>query len=130
MVALSFFIIFFLSFLHTILFTTSILSHTMTLVYYHLGGSKKTWRTRWVVLKNHCLYYFKKKDDDSPCGIVPLDKTIAQVTESGKKKSKDQVSSTFFEIISVEVQKDGKRKPVRGCKTNSKGMVVAGLYET
>ena len=36
------------------------------------GGSKKTWRTRWVVLKDSCIYYFKEKDDASPCGIVPL----------------------------------------------------------
>ena len=36
------------------------------------GGAKKTWKARWVVLKDKCLYYFKHQDDESPCGIIPL----------------------------------------------------------
>ena len=89
------------------------------------------------MLKNQCLYYFKHKDDTSPCGIVPLQKVFARAIEPTKKRSKDTkrdtkrsdvANSCFFEIISSDIGVDGKRKPVRGCKTNSKGMVVAGLF--
>jgi hypothetical protein len=30
-------------------------------------------KRRWVVLTNSCLYYFKKKEDAKPAGIIPLE---------------------------------------------------------
>ncbi|EGD72149.1 hypothetical protein PTSG_00170 [Salpingoeca rosetta] len=97
------------------------------------GGSKKTWRTRWVVLKDQCLYYFKHKDDAAPCGIVPLEKAFAQPTDTSKKRARDShgtsAATSYFEVVSAEYGEDGKRKPVRGCKTNAKGMVVAGNHQ-
>jgi hypothetical protein len=43
-----------------------------------LGGAKKTWKERWVVLKDKCIYYFKHKEDESPCGIIPLPGVLAR----------------------------------------------------
>jgi hypothetical protein len=33
------------------------ITHTLT----RTGGSNRTWKKRWVVLTNSCVYYFKKK---------------------------------------------------------------------
>eukprot|EP01116_Phalansterium_solitarium_P024696 TRINITY_DN9119_c0_g1_i1.p1 TRINITY_DN9119_c0_g1~~TRINITY_DN9119_c0_g1_i1.p1 ORF type:complete len:1155 (+),score=322.34 TRINITY_DN9119_c0_g1_i1:118-3465(+) len=37
------------------------------------GGRIKTWKNRWFVLKDNCLYYFRTKEDEDPCGIIPLE---------------------------------------------------------
>ena len=36
-------------------------------------GKRKNWSNRWCVLKDACLYYFKRKTDPRPAGVVPLE---------------------------------------------------------
>lgn len=45
------------------------------------GGKNKTWKDRWVVVKDNVLYYFKEKDDKAPCGIVMLHQIEARLVE-------------------------------------------------
>ena len=37
------------------------------------GGRRKNWKKRWFVLRDNCLYYFLREDDQQPRGIVPLE---------------------------------------------------------
>lgn len=37
------------------------------------GGKHKSWRKRWFVLTDNCLYYFKSPSDKEPRGIIPLE---------------------------------------------------------
>ena len=50
------------------------------------GGSIKTWKRRWFVLKGSTLYYFKTKQDTEETGRIDLgaDSTVAD--EPKKKK--------------------------------------------
>eukprot|EP01117_Protostelium_nocturnum_P015493 TRINITY_DN601_c0_g1_i2.p1 TRINITY_DN601_c0_g1~~TRINITY_DN601_c0_g1_i2.p1 ORF type:complete len:484 (-),score=181.40 TRINITY_DN601_c0_g1_i2:92-1543(-) len=36
------------------------------------GHVVKNWKTRWFIIKNDNLFYFKSKGDDKPLGTVPL----------------------------------------------------------
>lgn len=37
------------------------------------GGRIKTWKRRWFILSDNCLFYFKAPGDKEPCGIIPLE---------------------------------------------------------
>jgi len=50
------------------------------------GGRIKTWKRRWFVLNDGCLYYFKAKGDSEPLGIIPLENLQVNKTDSKKKK--------------------------------------------
>jgi len=51
------------------------------------GGSYKSWKRRWFVLKGNKLYYFKSKKDSDITGIVELSNT-SSVTKQPKKRCK------------------------------------------
>merc|ERR1712137_552271 len=51
------------------------------------GGSIKTWKRRWFVLKGDTIYYFKTQKDPEQTGEIKLEKTTTCTTE-GKKKGK------------------------------------------
>lgn len=94
------------------------------------GGAAKSWKRRWVVLTNSCLYYFKSNTDAKPCGIIPLENVVvrlAKVESSGlfslRRTSKSV--QAFFEILPDE--KSGL-KEIKGCKTNAKGEIVQGNH--
>ena len=80
------------------------------------GGHNRTWKNRWVLLKNNVLYYFKSPDDTQPCGIVPLENLLVEPFLGHKK-------GHVFEILPAKTTPDGV---IKGCKTNSKGKVVEG----
>jgi cytohesin len=54
-----------------------------------LTGAAQTWKKRWFVLSNNCLYYFKKKEDeekDRPCGYIPLENlSVKEVVKAPRK---------------------------------------------
>jgi len=56
------------------------------------GGSIKTWKRRWFVLKNDTLYYFKTQKDTEQKGEIKLEKTSSCNPEpglrTGKKKNR------------------------------------------
>ena len=37
-----------------------------------VGGKRKTWRKRWFILTDNCLYYFQSPKEKEPRGIIPL----------------------------------------------------------
>jgi hypothetical protein len=48
------------------------------------GALNKTWKSRYFVLKNHKLYYYKAEDSSKPQGIIPIDDrtTVARLPSS------------------------------------------------
>jgi hypothetical protein len=40
---------------------------------YKQTGRRKVWSKFWFVLKDASLYYFKRKIDARPCGMVPIE---------------------------------------------------------
>merc|ERR1712137_1052070 len=49
------------------------------------GGSIKTWKKRWFVLKGDTLYYFKTQKDPEQTGEIKLEKTTTCTNEAKKK---------------------------------------------
>eukprot|EP01119_Soliformovum_irregulare_P020367 TRINITY_DN6584_c0_g1_i2.p1 TRINITY_DN6584_c0_g1~~TRINITY_DN6584_c0_g1_i2.p1 ORF type:complete len:1254 (-),score=400.18 TRINITY_DN6584_c0_g1_i2:40-3801(-) len=63
------------------------------------GGRVPTWKKRWFVLKNNCLYYFKKETDADPCGIIPLENLLVRTIENkGQNKYVFQLYSQAGEV--------------------------------
>ncbi|XP_020037920.1 cytohesin-4 isoform X2 [Castor canadensis] len=50
-----------------------------------LGGRVKTWKRRWFILTDNCLYYFEFTTDKEPRGIIPLENLSVQKVEDPKK---------------------------------------------
>ncbi|ELR12571.1 PH domain containing protein [Acanthamoeba castellanii str. Neff] len=58
-----------------------------------------SWRTRWFVLKNRFLYYFKSPQHSTSAGAIPLGKCTVKAVEL-EAKDKDKDSQEFcFEIV-------------------------------
>lgn len=51
------------------------------------GGSIKTWKKRWLVLRGNTLYYFKKKEDTQEQGSIRLEPGMKCREEKNCKKS-------------------------------------------
>ncbi|KAA8581767.1 hypothetical protein FQN60_003348 [Etheostoma spectabile] len=55
-----------------------------------LGGRVKTWKRRWFILTDNCLYYFEYTTDKEPRGIIPLENlSIREVDEPRKPTEAD-----------------------------------------
>ncbi|XP_047723012.1 cytohesin-4 isoform X2 [Prionailurus viverrinus] len=50
-----------------------------------LGGRVKTWKRRWFILTDNCLYYFEFTTDKEPRGIIPLENLSVQEVDDPKK---------------------------------------------
>ncbi|KAK3728521.1 hypothetical protein QZH41_011608 [Actinostola sp. cb2023] len=81
------------------------------------GGLHKTWRKRYFILKDNCLYYFKNVGDREPRGIIPLENLQVREVNDAKRKY-------CFEIYSA----DNSSGLIKACKTDSEGKVVEGTY--
>eukprot|EP01102_Stenamoeba_stenopodia_P020703 TRINITY_DN8172_c0_g1_i5.p1 TRINITY_DN8172_c0_g1~~TRINITY_DN8172_c0_g1_i5.p1 ORF type:complete len:1732 (-),score=326.42 TRINITY_DN8172_c0_g1_i5:97-5292(-) len=73
-----------------------------------MGGSYKSWKKRWCVLKDMFIYYFKTKKDTTPLGSIPLQEASIEVVEESSfgKKNCFQIHTryrTYFLVAS-----DGK----------------------
>ena len=84
------------------------------------GGSWKTWKRRWFVLNDRCLYYFQHTAENVPKGIIPLENVRVRAVEDGSKDSKTEWA---FEIYSET------NDIIKGCKTDSSGTVVQGNHK-
>jgi len=79
------------------------------------GGRYKSWKRRWFILNDNCLYYFEFTTDKEPRGIIPLENIkIREVTDRSKQHC--------FELFC-----DGN-EVIKACKTDSEGKVVEGKH--
>ncbi|XP_063692050.1 cytohesin-2-like [Bolinopsis microptera] len=79
------------------------------------GGKHKSWKKRYFVLTDNCLYYFVKESDSEPKGIVPLENL--KVEECKLKDRK----------FTLEIRSD--EKFIKSAKTDSGGKMVSGNHE-
>ncbi|KAK1877993.1 Cytohesin-3 [Dissostichus eleginoides] len=49
------------------------------------GGRVKTWKRRWFILTDNCLYYFEYTTDKEPRGIIPLENLSIREVEEPRK---------------------------------------------
>ncbi|XP_023364968.1 cytohesin-4 [Otolemur garnettii] len=84
-----------------------------------LGGRVKTWKRRWFILTDNCLYYFEFTTDKEPRGIIPLENLSVQKVEDPKKP------------FCLELYNPGCRgQKIKACKTDGDGKVVEGKHES
>lgn len=81
------------------------------------GGRYKSWKRRWFILNDNCLYYFEYTTDKEPKGIIPLENI--RVREVGADKTN---KPNCFEIHS------GNHEIIKACKLDSEGKVVEGKH--
>jgi len=80
------------------------------------GGRYKSWKRRWFILNDNCLYYFEYTTDKEPRGIIPLENI--QVREV-----QDRNKPNCFELYAT-----GGNDFIKACKTDSEGKVVEGKH--
>ncbi|KAK3552900.1 hypothetical protein QTP86_028010 [Hemibagrus guttatus] len=81
------------------------------------GGRVKTWKRRWFILTDSCLYYFQYTTDKEPKGIIPLENlSIREVDDPHKQ--------FCFELFMPH----GKGQKIKACKTDPDGKVVVGKH--
>ncbi|KRX81128.1 Cytohesin-1 [Trichinella sp. T6] len=81
------------------------------------GGRYKSWKRRWFILSDNCLYYFENKTEKEPRGIIPLENV--QIREV-----QDKTRAHCFEIYSTN------SNFIKACKTDSEGKVIEGKHTT
>jgi len=83
------------------------------------GGTWKSWKRRWFVLSDRCLYYFQHTAETVPKGIIPLENVcVRAVSGEGDKQWQ-------FELFN----KSAAVNTVKGCKTDKAGTVVVGNHK-
>ncbi|KAF0025239.1 hypothetical protein F2P81_022120 [Scophthalmus maximus] len=86
-------------------------------VFQSTGGRVKTWKRRWFILTDNCLYYFEYTTDKEPRGIIPLENlSIREVDEPRKPNC--------FELYNP----NHKGQVIKACKTEADGRVVEGNH--
>jgi len=81
------------------------------------GGSWKSWKRRWFVLNDRCLYYFQHTAENVPKGIIPLENIRVRAVED--RDGKQFVFEIYSEMAEI----------IKGCKTDSNGTVVQGNHK-
>ncbi|XP_068434756.1 cytohesin-2-like isoform X2 [Clinocottus analis] len=82
-----------------------------------MGGRVKTWKRRWFILTDSCLYYFEYTTDKDPIGIIPLENLCV-------RKLQDASKPDCLELFNPKGQK------IKACKTENKGRVVRGKHRS
>uniref|UniRef100_I3MSI9 Cytohesin 4 n=1 Tax=Ictidomys tridecemlineatus TaxID=43179 RepID=I3MSI9_ICTTR len=81
------------------------------------GGRVKTWKRRWFILTDNCLYYFEFTTDKEPRGIIPLENLSVEKVEDPKKP------------FCLELYNPSCRgQKIKACKTDGEGKVVEGRH--
>lgn len=81
------------------------------------GGRYKSWKRRWFILNDNCLYYFEYTTDKEPKGIIPLENIRVREVNADKTNKPN-----CFEIHS------GNHEIIKACKLDSEGKVVEGKH--
>ncbi|XP_029410966.1 cytohesin-4 isoform X2 [Nannospalax galili] len=84
-----------------------------------LGGRVKTWKRRWFILTDNCLYYFEFTTDKEPRGIIPLENLSVQKVDDPKKPFCLELYSPSF-----------RGQKIKACKTDGDGKVVEGKHQS
>uniref|UniRef100_A0A287D9C2 Cytohesin 4 n=1 Tax=Ictidomys tridecemlineatus TaxID=43179 RepID=A0A287D9C2_ICTTR len=80
-------------------------------------GRVKTWKRRWFILTDNCLYYFEFTTDKEPRGIIPLENLSVEKVEDPKKP------------FCLELYNPSCRgQKIKACKTDGEGKVVEGRH--
>lgn len=80
------------------------------------GGRYKSWKRRWFILNDNCLYYFEYTTDKEPRGIIPLENiSVREIHDRSKPHCFELYASGGADII-------------KACKTDSEGKVVEGKH--
>ncbi|KAM7317343.1 hypothetical protein ACRRTK_023645 [Alexandromys fortis] len=114
-----------------------------------LGGRVKTWKRRWFILTDNCLYYFEFTTDKEPRGIIPLENLSVQKVDDPKKPVRVHlgISSTagrgglalsanlaltwHLPQFCLELYNPSCRgQKIKACKTDGDGKVVEGKHES
>eukprot|EP01088_Endostelium_zonatum_P000966 TRINITY_DN11243_c0_g1_i1.p1 TRINITY_DN11243_c0_g1~~TRINITY_DN11243_c0_g1_i1.p1 ORF type:complete len:991 (-),score=275.21 TRINITY_DN11243_c0_g1_i1:161-3133(-) len=91
------------------------------------GGRVKTWKKRWFILSNNCLYYFKKEEDKEPWGNVPLENLSVRrvISKGGKKWTFEIYDSKLVDEETgkkIKLSKDAKEEYlIKSCKKEKAG---------
>ncbi|KAG8436279.1 hypothetical protein GDO86_007402 [Hymenochirus boettgeri] len=80
------------------------------------GGRVKTWKKRWFILKDNCLYYFECFTDKEPLGIIPLENLSIEIVEDPKKPH-------CFDL-------HGRGQTIKACKSHGDGRMVQGKHQS
>ncbi|XP_003965052.1 cytohesin-4-like isoform X1 [Takifugu rubripes] len=82
-----------------------------------MGGRVKTWKRRWFILTDSCLYYFEYTTDQDPIGIIPLENLCV-------RKLQDSSKQYCLELYNPTGQK------IKACKMEGRGGVVQGKHQS
>ncbi|OQR80222.1 cytohesin-2-like [Tropilaelaps mercedesae] len=80
------------------------------------GGRVKSWKRRWFILSDKCLYYFEYTTDKEPRGIIPLENVSVRDATDNNRSSR----AHCFELFATA------GNCIKACKTDSDGKVVEG----
>ncbi|XP_049627603.1 cytohesin-4 [Suncus etruscus] len=84
-----------------------------------LGGRVKTWKRRWFILTDSCLYYFEFTTDKEPRGIIPLENLSVRPVDDPKKPF----------CLELSQAAGGRGQRIKACKTDGDGKVVEGKHQ-
>ncbi|XP_028671071.1 cytohesin-4-like isoform X2 [Erpetoichthys calabaricus] len=84
-----------------------------------LGGQIKTWKRRWFILTDSCLYYFEYTTDKEPRGIIPLENLCVREVDYPRKQN-------CLELYNP----NNKVQKIKACKTETDGRVVEGKHQS
>ncbi|XP_062401013.1 cytohesin 4b [Sardina pilchardus] len=84
-----------------------------------LGGRVKTWKRRWFILTDNCLYYFEYTTDKEPRGIIPLENLCVREVACPRKPY-------CLELYNP----NSKGQKIKACKTETDGRVVVGKHQS
>ncbi|KAJ8406657.1 hypothetical protein AAFF_G00295730 [Aldrovandia affinis] len=84
-----------------------------------LGGRVKTWKRRWFILTDNCLYYFEYTTDKEPRGIIPLENLCVREVAYPRKPY-------CLELYNP----NSKGQKIKACKTETDGRVVEGKHQS
>lgn len=79
------------------------------------GGRVKSWKRRWFILNDNCLYYFEYTTDKEPKGIIPLENVQVRKIDHPHRQHCFEIHSNGNDFI-------------KACKTDSDGKVVEGKH--
>ncbi|XP_067088329.1 cytohesin-2-like isoform X1 [Osmerus mordax] len=84
-----------------------------------LGGRVKTWKRRWFILTDNCLYYFEFTTDKEPRGIIPLENLCVREMHCPRKPY-------CLELFNP----NSRGQKIKACKTETDGRVVQGKHQS